>query len=235
MKELPDEVIIKILLYCLIFKVENSVKNILNLKLVCKKFNVFLKDTNLWTKLYTNYNAENIYKKYNFIKNLSIEPLIKFNYMVFNTPKELSKIFTNETLFFIPEVNYYIGNIQSWHYDNIDVNIFNKKIMRGYSRNGTLYLAFRYSSYVENKIKIEIIYNYSQSDRTLWTTCGSGSCITNSIFLQSKFITSNNLYLFNNFTINYIKRLIKGKAGNVYYDDLGYREDTIDLLKLEDA
>ena len=84
-------------------------------------------------------------------------------------------------------------------------------------------------------IKIEIIYNHSQTCKTFWTTCGSGSCITNSIFLQSKIINSNNLYLFNNFTINYINRLINGQAGNIYYNDLGYREDTIDLLTLQDA
>ena len=57
--------------------------------------------------------------------------------------------------------------------------------------------------------------------------------LANSIFLQHKYIKSRDINLFNNFTINYIKRLIKGEAGNIYYSfDEGYKEDSVNILTL---
>jgi hypothetical protein len=235
MIDFPDEIIVKILLYCLIFKVENSVKNILNLKLVSKQFNTLLKDKNLCTKLYSHFKASDLIIKTNIKNNLFIQPLIEYNYMVSKTPKELNKIFSYEDIFFLPETEILIDSLNNWSQD-LDTFNFNKKIMRGYSKNGILYLAFRYNNYIENKTYVEIIYEDNNSNKTFWTTCGTGSNIANSLFLQKKTLTSNDLYLFNEFTINYIKRLINGTAGSIYYiQEEGYYEDSINLLTLQDA
>lgn len=233
MNTLPDEIVIEILLHCLVFKVENSVKNILNLKLVCKRFNILLNDRNLWNKVYSKYKAISIYEKYNFNNTTFIAPLIEYNYMVSKTPKELNKIFSYEDIFFLPKTEIIIDSYnRSLDLDTVQ---FNKKIMRGYSREGMLYLAFRYNSYIENKTYVEIVYQHNDKNKIFWTTIGNGSTISNSIFLQKKILTSNDIYLFNDFTINYIRRLLKGKAGKIYYiHEQGYKEDTIDLLTLQD-
>ena len=52
--------------------------------------------------------------------------------------------------------------------------------MRGYTKNGVLYLSFRYKSFIENKTYVEIIYEHNESTKTFWTTCGSGANIANS-------------------------------------------------------
>lgn len=228
MNTLPEEIVTTILIYCIDYKIQNGIYNINNIKLINKYIYSIINTPNFWVKLYKYYDILEHYKKNSNLYH--IKSLIDYNMLKYKAPKEIINIFTMNGLYKIPILKnrLYINNLIEYNDDD-----FTHSIMRGYDYNNNFFIIFKYKSLIDQQNLIEMIYlNVQNNLRKIWTTCGSGNSIYFSIFLSKN---NKDFLLFNDFTNNYIKRLLKGNAGLIYEDKLNpmsFYEDTINKLIL---
>ena len=231
MDDLPIEIIKIILSDAIIYKINNSINSIKNLKLINKKFYKIIKDKIFWKQIIFKLNIIEIYD-HNINHHCDLyylKKIIDFNILLSKVPKELLQIFNKKELFLLP-INKSRLNI----YFDINIENFPYPIMRGYDINNNLYISFKYKSNYDNVEQIEIIYKKTNNEtKEVWSTYGPGQYIFYSTLLDIKCVKH---YFFNNKTIDYIKRLKNNNAGIIFNEGIGpvnnWVEDSVIKLQL---
>ena len=241
MNTLPEEIVTKILIYSIDYKIQNGIHNLNNIKLINKPIYSIINTNNFWIKLYKFYDMLDFYKQNSTLNH--IKAVIDYNMLKYKVPKELVDIFTIKYIYSLPFIKQRLYICDKLYYD---VGYFTHSIMRGYDSNNNFIISFKYKSLIDQQNLVEIIYLSVENDyRKIWTTCGSGNSIYCSNFLSKDVnnlvpprytgIPSPDLILFNTVSKDYIKRILNGNAGLIYETyPWGFSEDLINKLILVD-